>query len=161
VILIGYDGSPDAQAAIERAGELFKGQAATVLSVWEPFIDVMARTGVGLAFTAGANVEEIDTASEQAARERSEEGAEHAISAGLQAKPRTGARGVTIAESILDAAAEVDAEVIVLGTRGLTGLKSVVLGSVSHAVLMHSDRAVLVVPPPRVASERAAHLHPQ
>lgn len=161
MILIGYDGSPDAQAAIERAGKLFAGQPATVLSVWEPFVDVMARTGVGLAFTALGNIEEIDNASEKAAGERAQEGAERACKAGLDAKARTGARGVTIAESILDAADEVDADAIVLGTRGLTGLKSVVLGSVSHAVLTHSDRAVLVVPPPKVASERAARLHPK
>jgi nucleotide-binding universal stress UspA family protein len=158
VILIGYDGSPDAQAAIELAGELFPEQPATVLSVWEPFVDVMARTGLGLAFTAGANIEEIDNASEQAARERADEGAERAGAAGLKAQARIGARGATIAESILEAAEELQARLIVLGTRGLTGLKSVVLGSVSHGVLVHADRAVLVVPPPGVASERAQHL---
>jgi nucleotide-binding universal stress UspA family protein len=161
VILIAYDGSPDAQAAIELAGRLFAGQPATVLSVWEPFVDVMARTGLGLAFTAGANVEEIDSASEKAAREGAQEGARRADQAGLDAEAKIGARAVTIAQSILDVADEVDADVIALGTRGLTGLKSVVLGSVSHAVLTHTDRATLVVPPAKVASERAAHLRSQ
>jgi nucleotide-binding universal stress UspA family protein len=51
---------------------------------------------------------------------------------------------------------EVEAAVIVLGTRGLTGLKSLWLGSVSHAVLQHADRAVIVVPSPGIAAERAA-----
>lgn len=161
MILIGYDGSADSQAAIELAGELFPGQPTTVLAVWEPFVDVMARTGVGAAYMAMANSEEIDDASAQAARERAAEGVERAGRAGLKAQARTDARGVTIAETILAAAADVQARVIVLGTRGLTGLKSVVLGSVSHAVLTHADRAVLVVPPPQVASERAAHLHEQ
>jgi nucleotide-binding universal stress UspA family protein len=156
VVLIGYDGSPDSQAAVERAGELFPGQAATMLAVWEPFVDVMARTGVGAAYMALANAEEIDNASEQAARERAAEGVERASRAGLDASPRADARGVTVAETILAAAADMQADVIVLGTRGLTGLKSVVLGSVSHAVLAHADRAVLVVPSPQLASERAA-----
>lgn len=35
VILICYDGSADAQCAIERAGELLGGQPATILTVWD------------------------------------------------------------------------------------------------------------------------------
>ena len=49
MILIAYDGSADAQAAIDRAGELMKGEPATVLTVWERLIDVVARTGSGMA----------------------------------------------------------------------------------------------------------------
>ena len=64
---------------------------------------------------------------------------------------------MTIAETILSEADEVDAVAIVLGTRGLTGLKSLLLGSVSHALLQHTDRTVIVVPSPEVAAERAAH----
>jgi nucleotide-binding universal stress UspA family protein len=44
-----------------------------------------------------------------------------------------------------------------MGTRGLTGVKSLLLGSVSHAVLQHADRAVVVVPSPEVARERGQH----
>ena len=44
-----------------------------------------------------------------------------------------------------------------LGSRGLTGIKSLLLGSVSHAVLQHADRPVLVIPSSEVAHERAAH----
>lgn len=43
---------------------------------------------------------------------------------------------------------------IVIGTRGLTGVKSLLLGSVSHAVVQHADRAVLVVPSPEIAEAR-------
>ena len=49
MILIAYDGSADAQAAIDRAGELMKGQPATVLTVWERLADVVVRTGAGMA----------------------------------------------------------------------------------------------------------------
>jgi nucleotide-binding universal stress UspA family protein len=157
VILICYDGSPDAQSAIDRAGELLAGKAATVLTIWEPFIDVMARSGAGLAFGSGTvEVDEIDAASEKAARERAEEGVKRAKKVGLNAQPRTRARLGTVAETILAEAGELDAEAIVMGTRGLTGLKSVLLGSVSHAVVQHANRPVVVVPSAEVAAARAA-----
>jgi hypothetical protein len=45
-ILICYDGSADAEAAVELAGGLFQGASAVVLSVWEGFSEVLARSGV-------------------------------------------------------------------------------------------------------------------
>jgi nucleotide-binding universal stress UspA family protein len=158
VILIAYDGSNDAQSAIDRAGELMGGEPTTVLSVWEPFVDVMTRTGVGFGFIPGEiDFEQIDKAYEESARERAAEGAQRAARAGLNAQPHTRARHATIAATILDEADEIGARAIVLGTRGLTGVKSLLLGSVSHAVLQHADRPVIVIPSPAVAQQRAAH----
>lgn len=157
MILIAYDGSADSRAAVERAAALLPGQPATVLTVWEPFTDVMARTGAGmLTWPEQESLDEVDAASERSARERAEQGAELARAAGLDAQARVGVRGETIAETILVAAGDVDAGVIVLGTRGLSGLKSLLLGSVSHAVLQHADRPVLVVPSAEVATRRSA-----
>lgn len=47
---------------------------------------------------------------------------------------------------ILAASAEVDATLIVVGTRGLRGASRLLLGSVSMEVLVHSQRPVVVVP---------------
>ena len=92
-------------------------EPAIVLTVWESVIDVIARTG-GLTFWPdGVDIEEADTGAEQQARER----AEQAQRAGLRAQPRTCERGTTIAETILSVADDIDANAIVLGTRGLTG----------------------------------------
>ena len=77
MILLCYDGSSDAWAAIDRAGELLSGQSATVLTVWEPFIDVMARSGASLGLPP-LDSAELDAATEQAARERADEGVERA-----------------------------------------------------------------------------------
>ena len=49
-------------------------------------------------------------------------------------------------QAILEYAEEVDAELIVAGSRGLSMIESTVLGSVSHGLVNHSHRPVLVVP---------------
>jgi nucleotide-binding universal stress UspA family protein len=149
MIVIGYDGSPDAPTAVDRAGELFGGEAARVLTVWEPFIELLTRTGGGAwSGLEGVDIEAIDAASATAAETRAQEGAERAKRAGLAAQPCARPRDVTVAEAILAEAEQADAKAIVVGTRGLTGLRSLMLGSVSHAVLQHADRPVVVVRSP-------------
>jgi nucleotide-binding universal stress UspA family protein len=155
MILIAYDGSPDAEAAIEHAAEMFKGQSATVFTVWERFIDVVTRAGAGLP-VGEIDYEALDRGYEEQARRRAEEGAERAGQAGLDAQARVGVREHTIAATILAEADELGADAIVLGTRGLTGLKSLLLGSVSHAVVQHAHVPVMVVPSAETAAGRAA-----
>lgn len=154
MILIAYDGSADAQAAIQHAAQLFPNKPATVLAVWESFEDVIARTGA-ISALAGFDYEAVDREYEQQSRTRAEEGAERAQEAGLLAQPQIRLRNGSVARAILAEADRIDAEAIVLGTRGMTGLKSLLLGSVSHAVLQHADRPVIVVPSPEVAAARA------
>jgi nucleotide-binding universal stress UspA family protein len=155
MILIAYDGSPDAQAAIQRAGELLNGRPATVFSVWERFQDVLARSGAGMPIGA-VDYDELDRAAEGQALERAEEGARLARDAGLKAQARACVRRGSIADALLGEADDLDAEAIVLGTRGLTGLKSLFLGSVSHAVVQHANRPVIVVPSRELAEQRVA-----
>jgi len=155
LILIAYDGSDDAKAAVARASKLMPGQPTTVLTVWQRFVDSMAHSGAGVPMMV--DFDAVDDGTEKLAKERAEEGAKLATEAGLQAKAETAVVRTTVAEAIIDAAGTVDADAIVMGTRGLTGLKSAVLGSVSHHVLQHVDRPVIVVPSPEVAERRAAH----
>lgn len=51
----------------------------------------------------------------------------------------------SVAESIISYAAEQKADLIVIGTRGRTGLKRLVLGSVASGVVTHAGCPVLVV----------------
>lgn len=153
MILIAYDGSPDADAAIERAGQLLKGESATVLSIWEPFEDVVTRAGAGMTIGAIDWVA-MDRSYQEHAAKRAEEGAERAQAAGLTAQPSIQVRRGSIADTILGAADDVGADAIVLGRRGLGGLKSLLLGSVSNAVLQHADLPVIVVPSSEVAAAR-------
>lgn len=161
MILVAYDGSPDAQAAIDDAARLMPGAETTVLTIWEPFQIALSRTGgIGMGMgTSYPDNGEIDAANEEAARVRAREGAERATAGGLVAEPRIAARDEGVAAAILAVADRVDADVIVLGTRGLSGIRSVLLGSVSHAVLQHADRSVFVVPSPGVVDERRDWIH--
>lgn len=51
----------------------------------------------------------------------------------------------SVAESIINYASEQKADLIVIGTRGRSGLKRLVLGSVASAVVAHASCPVLVV----------------
>jgi nucleotide-binding universal stress UspA family protein len=73
-------------------------------------------------------------------------GAELATQAGLDATPRCEPDAVAVWATIVDVADELDATLIVTGSRGMGGIKSLLLGSTSDRVLHHARRPVLVVP---------------
>jgi nucleotide-binding universal stress UspA family protein len=142
-ILICYDGSDGARRAIEVAAGLFAGQTAIVLNVWSPIALIVAAYG-GLA----ALPDYDDKALEEAASKLAAAGSALAAEAGLKARPENAE--VTFQgtwHTILDAAKHHDAELIVMGARGLSAFQSALLGSVSHAVAQHAHLPVLIVPP--------------
>jgi nucleotide-binding universal stress UspA family protein len=166
MILLSYDGSADAQAAIERAAQLMPGSYATVLTVWLPYDSLLTGNcspGMGMGMAASyayAETGEIDEATRQAALETAEEGARRATAAGLLATSLIESRDGGVATTILEVATQIDAEVIAIGTRGRSGVRAYLLGSVSRSVVEHADRAVLVIPSPSLVSrrrERADH----
>ena len=157
MILVCYDGSPDAQTAIDYAAQLMPSAKATVLTVWRPFSDASSYSGstvIGVGMGAYADHPAIDAASEQSASEKAADGAQRAATAGLVAEPRVAGSLGGVARTILDVAADVNADAVVLGTRGRSGVKSFLLGSVSHEVVQHADRPVLIVPSSRLSEQR-------
>ncbi|MEV6158932.1 universal stress protein [Nonomuraea sp. NPDC052129] len=146
-ILIAYDGSDDAKAAIAFAGTLLPGARAVVLTVWERLALASARASAGLMMTIDDSPVE-DEAVGQAMRELASQGAELARQAGFDASPRCEPDALSVWSSIVDVANEIEATLIVTGTRGQGGVKSLLLGSTSDRVLHHARRPVLVVPTP-------------
>jgi nucleotide-binding universal stress UspA family protein len=143
-LLIAYDGSADAKAAVALAGHLFDGSTAVVLTVWDGLAEVVTRASGGVASTF--DFDEINAQCAHRAEERAAEGAGLARAAGLQAETRVAERQDSIARAILHEADAADADMIVVGSRGLSGVKSLLLGSVSRAVLQRASRPVLVAP---------------
>ena len=138
-VLLAFDGSPAAEAAIADAGRLLGPRAATVLSVWTSLLQAAPVAGGIPAYLA-----DLDPRLEEEARAAAEKGLGLARDAGFDAETLV-VRATAAWEGILEAAEAVDAEVIVVGARGLSALKSVLVGSTSSGVLHHTKRPVLVI----------------
>lgn len=136
-ILIAYDGSDYAKEAIKQAGEQLRhGRRAIVLTVWQPY----ALGFVGAPVVAPVALEEdID----RKAREAAKEGARLARRAGFDAEPLV-EQGDPVWQRIVESAEEHDADILVMGSHGRTGISRLLLGSVASAAASHTDRPVLI-----------------
>ena len=65
--------------------------------------------------------------------------------AGLRAEPVAVEAAGPVWKTIVEIADRDDAATIVMGSRGLTGLRAMLLGSVSSAVVHHADRPTLII----------------
>ena len=144
-VLFCYDGSEGSRRALGAAAALLERPApAVVLTVWE-------RASVRLAMAGGfgsylSNEDEVDSEEERLATEAANQGVALAREGGYEAEPRVHEATEGAANAIIEVANEIDARLIVSGRRGRGPVTSAVLGSVSHAVLAHSGRPVLISP---------------
>jgi len=155
-VLVGYDGSVAAGAAIDAAAALLPGAHAWIVHLWTP---PFSSETLRRRFWRGSGA--LDEFASAIEREGAAEagrlagtGVALARAAGWVAEPvieRTSAgEGVQIGEL----AEKLDADLVVVGSRGLSGARAF-LGSVSDLVVHESPRPVLVVPYPLVTTERA------
>jgi nucleotide-binding universal stress UspA family protein len=144
-IVVGTDGSEGATRAVEAAAELAAAQGGATLhivSVQKPMAaSAMAASEMAVAGAVASGLEW-------------EEEARHALEGTLERAGRDASRsGVTVetharfgspAEVLCDLAAHVDADLIVVGNRGMQGGRRF-LGSVPNTVSHHSPCSVLIV----------------
>jgi nucleotide-binding universal stress UspA family protein len=149
-LLIAFDGSAAAEAAVRAAAALFPGAGATVLTIREPAVGPATTFRAGGALMPPELVERSLTGLERELVAEAETAAAHgarlAEAAGLTAEPAVAPGARQPWEPILAAAAERSADLVVCGTRGRGPVARSVLGSTSSSLLHHADRAVLVVP---------------
>ena len=146
--LLCFDGSDDAAHAIAKAGAVLGPRQAIVLSVWEPVRVWEPWDPITLVSAPLGRLVASETHLDQIVAEVALDKAEHDVTlaraAGFDATAKVA--GGKPWEVICTVADELNAEPIVIGSRGLERAQSAVLGSVSCAVIAHAQRAVLVGP---------------
>jgi len=137
-IVVAYDGSDQAIKALNTAIELAKAFNSK-LDVVE-VVDTAALLGMGFAPIPSDVIAQVYNKAqndvEQAKKKAQEAGVKDVTSQVLEGDPAT---------SIIEYASKNGADLIVIGSRGLSTFKRLVLGSVSSKVVQESRIPVLVV----------------
>jgi len=137
-ILVAHDGSPKADKALDTAAEIagkFGGSLVVVSVVPDLCLSSEEIGAEGCELVSRSLTEEAGGAMRKVQARLTEKG----ITAELVVKEGRPADG------ILDAADEVDADLIIVGSTGKHGALRMLMGSVSSRVAEYSTRSVLIV----------------
>ncbi|CAB4911967.1 unannotated protein [freshwater metagenome] len=144
VVLIAYDGSANADHAIDVAGALLGGGTAEIVHAWEPVSSAAARSAVyAIAYDESGALLERER---ELAQETADAGVARARAAGFEATGAARSGSGPLWQTVVERAEELHPRLIVMGTRGLTGIRSALAGSVSRHVTSHAEVPVLTVP---------------
>jgi nucleotide-binding universal stress UspA family protein len=140
-IVVGTDGSETAGEAVRQAVDLAKLAGAT-LSIVSAYAPIRERKVKDQQRDAPPDVqyeigprEDVNLVLDAAAAEARKEGIE------VQTHPIEG----DPAEAILKVAEETDADLIVVGNKGMTGARRFLLGSVPNNISHHAPCSVIIV----------------
>lgn len=136
-IVVGTDGSEHAERALEEAIAMAErdGAALHIVTAFPDPAIIRERITSG-ATTISVNLSEVADGVLARAAERAQEKGVKAETYASESDP---------AEAILEVANAQDADVIVVGSRGLSGIQRFLLGSVSGKVSEHATCSVLIV----------------
>ncbi len=139
-ILVPVDGSTTAQLAVGKAIGLAQafGSRVTVIYVIDPY----PFTGVGTDFAYG-QAEYLSAATAEA--NAAVKAAKDAFASATVTVDTSVIEAHTVWRGIVEAGVSLQADLIVIGSHGRSGLEKLVLGSVAQAVLSHTKLPVLVV----------------
>ena len=152
-VVIAFDGSDAARHAIAGAAKVIGSCHTVVVTVWEEGLayagPVMPAEGMMTTPMIDPSVAlEVDRSVHARADRVAHEGTGLAQSLGLDAEPLAVPDDGTIAGTIMTVARQQEAVAIVVGSRGLSGIRARLEGSTSKALLKHSPCPVLVVHEP-------------
>jgi nucleotide-binding universal stress UspA family protein len=140
-IVVGTDGSDTASEAVHTAIELAKmsGGTLAIVSAFEPVPQSRLRDEKGevpgdVSYAVGPR-EDVNVILESAVGTAKQGGVE------AEPYPRQG----DPADAILDVAEQTNADLVVVGNKGMTGAKRFLLGSVPNKVSHHAPCGVYIV----------------
>jgi nucleotide-binding universal stress UspA family protein len=147
-LLIAYDGSSSAQAAIRVVADLVPEAEARVLSVFASPIsfDLVVQAGALPTPEARRSVAELAREAMNAARTAAEQGTRLTVECGLRAEAVAIEEHRHAWQAILDEADAHDVDLVASGARGRGALARALLGSTSTGLLHHTTRPLLIVP---------------
>jgi nucleotide-binding universal stress UspA family protein len=140
-IVVGTDGSDTATQAVRQAVDLAHAVGATLalVSAYEPVpaqrLSEERRAAPEDLQWAISPREDVDATLEAAAKIAREQGVSVSV------YPRQG----DPADAILDVAEEQEADLVIVGNKGMTGAKRFLLGSVPNKVSHHAPCSVLII----------------
>jgi len=140
-ILVAYDRSPHARAALGHAADIARPQGAK-LSVLTCYSTLLAWPGVGLGGLTQSIYDELIEGARAEGQAAIDEALQQ-LPEGMTAATRL--VDAPVAQAILDEASQGGYDLIVVGSRGRGDAGSMFLGSVSHRVLHGTHLPVLVV----------------
>lgn len=115
-VLVGWDGSPGAEAALAAAGRIFGQREIVAVSVDDDADAAPPAADLGVTHT--------------------------------HIRHPKGRRGRGVSAALAAAADEHGAAAVVVGSRGRSAAREIILGSVAMSTLHHTHRPVMVVPGP-------------
>ncbi|WP_338598343.1 universal stress protein [Sulfolobus tengchongensis] len=135
-ILVGYDGSQNAERALDFAIELASKFSAKLYIVEVIDLTVFYNAGVLPPLEATRSLEEKAKKDIKKAVEKAKERGVEADGITLEGDP---------ANTILQFASDNQIDVIVVGSRGLSKIQRLILGSVSNKIAQESKVTVIIV----------------
>lgn len=138
-ILLAFDGTDGAEHALQKTKEY--AQLNKNIRIHLVYVNEKPKTVIGDALITKPNFDESDLNSESITKL-------HAAQAELEPLASTSIEVLVSdqpADELIAKAAELQCDLIIIGSRGIGGLKKLFLGSVSSHVVNHASIPVLVI----------------
>jgi nucleotide-binding universal stress UspA family protein len=141
-LVVAFDGSEDSIRAIQMASVIASKFISKVTIVHVYNVPIV--TYGGMAGAPPVDYGALRDTAKSAGEKILSRGVEIASKAGLKAEGQL-VESPSIVEGLTTLAEQQEASLIIVGTRGMTGFKRLVLGSVSSGLVSHARCPVMVV----------------